>query len=288
LKISIIWLFVAILYFPAILAEEAITTQQVQVEQNYSYSPYLGAGIYGSRTDDRSIFVLNVPLSFDLVKYDEYTFDPQESNWGLKLNTTISAGFFDYDPEQSLPELELPSGIGTLVVLPGIEYIAPITDSWRLHPFADLGVGRNFDAKTNNLIYGFGIKSYYHFDIGNFPFLLGNRLYQAGFHNRTLDVSNSFAAFETGLNMTVVRGSMWGRETDLGLYYMNFIFSDDLSLTDVSDKVDSLNIQNEVGFTFGASRPVEHTLIGRPRIGLGVRFDNGERLYRLFLGFPFF
>jgi hypothetical protein len=81
---------------------------------------------------------------------------------------------------------------------------------------------------------------------------------------------------------------MWGRETDLGLYYMNFVFSDDLSLTDVSDKVDSLNIQNEVGFTFGASRPVEHTLIGRPRIGLGVRFDNGERLYRLFLGFPFF
>ena len=277
-----------VLVVPPVQAAEATPAERTQVEQNYSYSPYLGAGIYGSRTDERSIFVLNVPLSFYLVEYDEYTTESQEADWGLKLNTTISAGFFDYEPEQSIPELELPSGIGTLVVLPGIEYIAPITDSWRLHPFADLGVGRNFDANTNNLIYGFGVKSYYHFDIGKFPFLLGNRLYQAGFHNRTLDVSNSFAAFETGLNMTVARGQLWGRETDLGLYYMNFIFSDDLSLTEVSDKVDSLNIQNEIGFTFGASKPVDYTFIGRPRIGLGVRFTDGEELYRLFLGFPFF
>ncbi|MDX1335023.1 MAG: hypothetical protein R3312_04505 [Gammaproteobacteria bacterium] len=288
LKSFIFSILLVLLCSPVVQAAVATQAEQVQIEQNYSYAPYLGAGIYGSRTDDRDIFVLNVPVSYYLVDFDEYTTEPQEADWGLKLNTTISVGFFDYDPEESLPELDIPTEVGTLVILPGIEYIAPINDSWRLQPFLDLGVGRNFEAKTTNLIYGFGVKSYFHFDIGKFPFLLGNRLYQAGFKNKHLDTSDSFAVFETGLNMTVARGSLFGRETDLGLYYMNFIFSDNLNLSDISEKADTANIQNEIGFSFGATRPVEHTLVGRPRIGMGVRFIDGDQLYRLFLGFPFF
>ncbi len=288
LKFIIIFLLIFVIQVPFSLAEEAVTTQQVQIEQNYSYSPYLGSGFYGSRSDDRSIFVLNVPLSFDLVPTGREALDPGEFDWGLKFNTTISAGFFDYDPEESLPELELPSEIGTLAILPGLEYVAPINDSWSLHPFIDLGLGKNFEANTVNIIYGVGIRSYYDFSIGKYPFLLGNRLYRVGFRNRTLDSSNSFAAFETGLNMTLFKGSTFGRDTDLGLYYMNFIFSEDLNLTEISDKVDSVDIQHEIGFTFGASRAVSHTAIGRPRIGLGVRFVGNDQLYRLVFGFPFF
>jgi hypothetical protein len=288
LKYRVIFLLVALFLAPLVQAAEVVTTRQVQIEQNFSYAPYLGSGFYGSRSDERSIFVLNVPLSFDLVPTQQESLDTGEFDWGLKFNTTVSAGFFDYDPEVSLPELELPSEIGTLAILPGLEFVAPVNDSWSLHPFVDLGLGKNFEADTVNLIYGFGIRSYFDFSIGDYPFLLGNRLYQAGFKNKTLDSSNSFAAFETGLNMTLLRGSLFGRDTDLGLYYMNFIFSEDLNLTEISEKVDTVDIQNEIGFTFGASRAVSHTAIGRPRIGLGVRFVGNDQLYRLVFGFPFF
>jgi hypothetical protein len=186
LKFLLIFLLTSLFLAPDAQAAEAVTTQQVQIEQNFSYAPYLGSGFYGSRSDERSIFVLNIPLSFDLVSNEQESLDSGDFDWGLKFNTTVSAGFFDYDPEQSIPELELPSEIGTLTILPGLEFVAPVSESWSLHPFLDLGLGKNYEAGTVNVIYGVGIRSYYDFSIGKYPFLLGNRLYQAGFRNRTL------------------------------------------------------------------------------------------------------
>jgi len=250
-------------------------------EPNYSYAAYLGTGIYTTASGG-SLGVLNIPIAFPLLK-------PEEKGWGLDFKLPVSIGFFNYDFEQDLPSGNLPSSFDTITVLPGVELNVPMSDSWSLHPFVDVGLGRNFGTDTMNGIYGLGLKSYYAFKVRQFPFLLGNRLYHAGFRNLDTDQYDSFTGLESGLHVPVIRtGNHFNRQTDFALYYQNFIYSENLLISNQKGQLDSYNIQNEVGFSWGSSQISKNTLYQQPRIGLGVRVSNGVRIYRLVFGMPFF
>jgi hypothetical protein len=47
----------------------------------------------------------------------------------------------------------------TLSVMPGLEYVLPMTDNWSLTPFIDLGIARDFANETTAGIGGIGAKS---------------------------------------------------------------------------------------------------------------------------------
>jgi len=277
---GLIWLFLILL--PAgVVAGAETRSGSFEFDPNFSYAAYLGTGVYSTASGD-TLGVLNIPIAFTLLGQEKRW-------WGLDLNVPISLGFVNYDFEKDLPSGNLPESFDAITVLPGIEFHLPITDSWSLHPFVDLGLGRNLSTDTTNGIYGGGVISYYGFNLGRFPFLLGNRLFRAGYRNLDTDASGAFTALETGLHVPVIdTGKVFDRQTDFALYYENYIYSENLLFSNTKGQFDSYNIQNEIGFTWGASLPSRNNLYQQPRIGLGVRFDGDIRIYRLVFGMPFF
>jgi len=250
-------------------------------EPNYSYAAYLGTGIYTTSAGD-SLGVLNIPIAFPILK-------PEQRSWGLDFKVPVSIGFFNYDFEAELPSGNLPNSFDTVTVLPGVEFRVPMNDFWSLHPFVDLGAGRNFNTGTKNAIYGIGLKSYFTFSLAGHPFLVGNRLYNAGYRNLDTDQYDSFTGLESGLHVPLTgTGIIFNRQTDLAVHYQNFIYSENLLISNDKGQLDSYNIQNEIGFTWGATQIKKNTLYQQPRIGLGVRVSDGVTIYRLIFGMPFF
>lgn len=251
-------------------------------DPNYSYAAYLGTGIYKTATGD-SLGVLNIPIAFPILRPHE------ERSWGMDFKVPVSIGFFNYDFEDDLPSGELPTSFDTVTVLPGVEFRVPMTETWSLHPFIDVGAGRNFGTDTTNAIYGLGFKSFFAFNLATRPFLLGNRLYHAGYRNLDNDQYDAFTGLETGLHMPVIgTGTHFNRKTDFAVYYQNFIYSENLLISNDKGQLDSYNIQNEIGFTWGATQIRKNTLYQQPRIGFGVRVTRSATIYRLVFGMPFF
>jgi hypothetical protein len=276
---GLIWLFLILL--PAVVMGAEPRSGSFEFDPNFSYAAYLGTGVYTTASGD-NLGVLNIPIAFPLL-------GEGNRGWGLDFNIPIALGFVNYDFEKDLPSGALPEGFDAVTVLPGLEFHLPLTDSWSLHPFVDLGLARNLTSGTTNGIYGGGVISYYGFNLGRFPFLLGNRLFRAGYRNLDIEASGAFSALETGLYVPVIAtGKVFDRQTDFSLYYENYIYSENLLFSNTKGQFDSYHIQNEIGFTWGASLPSRSNLYQQPRIGLGVRLDGDTRIYRLVFGMPFF
>lgn len=97
----------AMLALPLQAAEPATTRLQEQEPANYAFAAYMGSGLYSA--SDQSLFVLNIPTTWDIPNHPD-----------VRFRLTFSAGFFNYGSEEIL-DLNVPEEMGTLTVIPGIE-----------------------------------------------------------------------------------------------------------------------------------------------------------------------
>ena len=99
--------------------------------------------------------------------------------------------------------------------------------------------------------------------------------------------TSSFAVFETGLDYSIPTNyTIDGSVVNVGLYFINYYYLDDLVPGDFLDTRISLENKNEIGFTF--TLPKHSWLPDNSRVGLGVQFTRDTELYRIVIGAPFF
>jgi hypothetical protein len=243
---------------------------------SFAFASYLGTGFY--TTSGQNVFVLQAPFEH-IIKEKTDT----EAGWVLKLPITI--GFINFDSIliEELPEI---NDVGTITFLPGLEFQYPVTANWTLIPFADYGFARELDTTSNVLITGVGIKSYFNAHFDKAMFTLGNRFLYA--REQTKDSSNAYdySLIETGLNYRVTSDYSFGGEPlYTNLYYINFYYPNNLVFFEQTDNPIRVGVEHEVGITF--SNIPDFLFFEKPQIGVGMRFGNNVKVYRLVFGMPF-
>jgi hypothetical protein len=246
---------------------------------NYAFGNYLGSGFYSSGGGE--VFILHIPLATTLRPMTN-----DEAGWIVKYPVTLGIANIGGGEiaEGEIPDL---NDVGTVSVIPGIEYLYPVLPNWYLVPFFDLGIARDLTNETSIRVLGTGMKSFVEFDIGDNSLTLGNRFLFADQESFDHGSHSNFSVFETGLDYIIpTELSINGSVIKLGLYFINYYYLDDLVLVDYLDDRISLESKNEIGFT--VSLPEHAWLPDDSRLGFGVQVTQDNELYRLVFGAPFF
>ena len=263
-------------------AADTFSDESSEVElTNFAFANYLGSGFYSS--GNQKLFIFRVPLSSDLTEITK-------EKGGLRLNYPIALGAGVIDADRDFPEigdvLDLNNFV-TVSVVPGLEYILPVTDIWSLLPFIDLGIAKDFVNETTVGIGGIGAKSFVSLEFDHSRLIIANRLLYAEQENLDSGNNSHFVSFETGLEYTVPTSyTINGSLVSFSVYYINYYYPDDLVLGGSVENRISLQNKNEVGFTF--TLPKHDWLPDNSQLGLGVQVTKDTDLYRIVLGTPFF
>jgi len=254
--------------------------QKSEVElTNFAFANYLGSGFYS--TSNFNVFIVKVPFSTTLEA-------PTETEAGWVVNYPVTLGVAnisdDFDGVEGVPDL---NDIGTVSVVPGLEYLYPVLGNWQLAPFVDIGIARDVSNEVNIRVRGAGVKSFVTFDFDSAWLTFANRLLYADQKNLESGDESSFAVFETALEYTIPTSyTIGGSAVNLGYYFVNYQYIDDLVLVDFLDDRISLQDKNEIGFTF--TLPKHSWLPDNFELGLGVQVTKDNEMYRLVIGAPFF
>lgn len=267
-----------ILFYLLFAVSNAHGQDQSEVEQiNFSFGNYLGTGFYASGGGE--VFILRIPLTS--------TLRPMTSNnagWILNYPVTLGVANIDRIVDGESPGLE---DVGTVSLVPGIEYHYPVQYNWQLVPFFDLGIARDLANNVNIRVLGSGVKSFVTFDFERDRLTLGNRFLYADQKNLETGNNSNFAVFETALDYNIPTNfTVHGTYIDYSIYYINYFYLKDLVVVDNLDKSISLENKNEIGFTFRL--PDYSWLPQNSRLGFGVQITKSAELYRIVFGMPFF
>ena len=243
---------------------------------SFAFASYLGTGFY--TTSGQNVFVLQMPFEH-IIKQKTET----EAGWKLKLPITVGFINFENLNSEELPELD---DVGTITFLPGIAYQYPVTRNWTLTPFVDYGFARELAYTSNILIIGSGLKSTFNVHFEDSMFTLGNRFLYAREQSEGASSDADYSLIETGLNYRVTSTFFFDDEPIYSnLYYINFYYPNNLVFFEQTENPVRIGIEHEIGITI--SNIPDFLFFEKPELGLGVRFGNDLKVYRLVFGAPF-
>jgi hypothetical protein len=279
------WRLLLVLVFGNVIAGADVYAQDRSEAEliNFAFSNYLGTGFYSSGGGE--VFILKIPLYSTLKPMTD-----SEPGWVVNYPVTLGTANIEEIIGGEFPDLD---DVGTVSLVPGIEYLYPISPDWQLIPFFDLGIARDVVNDNSVGILGAGVISYVNFDFGERWLTLGNRFLYAVQESFDHGNHSNFSVIETGLDYNIPTSlTLGGSVVSVSFYYINYYYLEDLVLVDFLDARIFLENKNEVGVTVSLPKYLglaEHFLLpDNPRIGLGVQFVGDARLYRLVFGVPFF
>ena len=199
----------------------------------------------------------------------------------------VTIGFLDFDFPDAI-DPNLPNKFETLTFVPGIQYIHQVNDRWSLSPFIDFGIGHDFATDNNAYVYGAGVNSLFVFKYESFNLEIYNEFLFAGNTTEINDVRNEFSRFQTGINFQFpLKRKAWDRDSAVSVYYLNYLYFNELEFLRYLEEPIKVSVQNEVGLTFDTSPDMKLLEIPFSRVGFGYRFGNRVNVLRLVLGIPF-
>ena len=144
---------------------------------NYAFATQLGSGIY--RINDSTIQVYRIAGPIQLR-------EGKLGHWGLRWYIPVTFGFYNIKIEDVI-DSGLPDRLGTLAVVPALEFGFHLQETWWLGPFLGLGAGKDFSGGALNFIYATGVRSLAVFPLEHVDIRLGNRLVYTGYTSDDMD-----------------------------------------------------------------------------------------------------
>ncbi len=122
-------------FTPGVRAQESTLKSDLDLLLNYGYlGAFFDPGIAGYETEDRSVRVLNVPVTLTLR-------DWHRRGWGLRLRIAGVLGVENVDGIGDIPDASL----GAFAMIPGVEVPIPLSPTSLLRPFLDVGLAFSID-----------------------------------------------------------------------------------------------------------------------------------------------
>ena len=248
---------------------------------HYAYANYLGSGIYRTTGQDASI--INLPFAYDIDTVGKTTY-------GLRL--PLSLGFFDFEIAD-IPELDLPSEVGTATFTPGVALSYQYSDNLAIETYLDYGYAKNFTSGYNVSIHSAGISSLYHFDYQELDAVWATRIYYAAYQGNGYSAQDSYAALQVGLDAGLpLKYQIFSYPFQPRLFATAFWYFNDVEFNSQksihNSEVSNVTLSNSVefGLTFKFDRVIGYFWAGFDRLGLSYRFSDDFSAFRLLFSFP--
>lgn len=244
---------------------------------NYGYAVWFGTGVY--TVGDRQVAVMRVPFSWTMRAPP-----PQENKWGVKWLMPLTIGAHQFD----LDFIDL-DNTQTISFVPGVEVRRTFFDIWDIHPFAQFGVGRDFEGTELAYIYGGGAKSFINLTYGDLKYRIANRVLLAGQTLSESEENSGFNAFDAGVELLLPGAYDAGRYAINGrLFGILTWYGNRPEFLAPPGEDDKLSRTIEVGFSVGVNEGFSLWNLKVPRLGMSfIRGDGDFRAIRFNMGFPF-
>ena len=241
---------------------------------NYAFSNYIGNGIYSAANQDVTVF--NMPFSYT---------PEQDSETAYTVRLPISLGFYDFDFDD-IGSGDLPDNMATVSLVPGVEWSIPINERLRFVPYIDLGWAKNSTTGNDVIVYSSGLSGIYQFG-QNHQHLWVNRIFYAGYKGLSSDVKDGFASIQSGVDWRMPWiFSLMGRPSFVSSYLLGQWYFNSLEFFQPEAQAVTVNNSIEVGLTLGLEKPIDFRLFDIDRIGIGYRYSNKVKVWRLTFNMP--
>ena len=251
------------------------------LEVSYIYAAVLGTGTY--QIKGRRLTMFRLPFSWTHRQTTEET--P-----GLKWLFPTVLGYDDLsNVDSDWIDALLPDQLVTLTVLPGVEYIYPVSANWHVKPFVQLGLGRDFSSDETIAMTQFGIRNLSLFQFFNdWELRWGITLRWAGEYQFNSNDRNNLGIFDTGLDIRRnTPFTLFDTPVDMGAYYIFQRYVPEWRLSDAPDNKQEAVRVHEIGASLGLKRP--HKFLGIPfqRVRVGYKEGDNIRGWTFGTEFPF-
>jgi hypothetical protein len=247
---------------------------------NFAFATELGSGVYGIA--GQTIQVYQIPLSFTLRPAQLQKPPP-----GINLLLPMTVGFYDFNPNDLLHHLQIPTHLGAFSVEPGIQLDYWLTRRWHLYPYAKAGVTAASASTVTAVIYGLGVRSDYQFDAPAGTGLWRAELAHASVRYGSSSVPNdSFTRLRNGATLRYDIGvSIGERRLQIAPYDLIDMYFD--APSGPASGISAHTIQFESGLLLGLMPMWQILGIELPRLGFGYRVAGELSGWRLVIGEPF-
>ena len=246
-------------------------------EVHYSYA-HSGTGFFS--LGGRSVQVARIPFAYRLR-------EAENEQWGLKLRFPVSLGFHEFTIREGLDQ-PLKETVETIALAVGLEAEIPRRKSWRLKPYAEIGLGKRLSGNEEALLYRAGMRSVWRVPRERLDLRLGAALKFEGFELLDGDARDSYGVAEVGGEIRWPAGfELRENPANLGAYLIARRFLPEIELVPRGSEPTVIENQTELGLTFGTEPSLSLWGLDAPRLGLAYRWGDGLSAYRLNFGFPF-
>ena len=118
--------------------------------QDLGFDPLLFAGVFDGSADNvqaSATQLYRLPVGLTLRR-------PDEGRIGVRLTLPISLTSVRVENISDVKPFVRKLGVAAIV--PGVELTVPVTDRFRLRPFAEVGIGKGTDGGPTEVLYGAG------------------------------------------------------------------------------------------------------------------------------------
>lgn len=247
---------------------------------NYAYTQEVEFGGYS--VGEQEVQTITAPFSYVIRPLND------ENKWGFRLRFPVSVGVYNLNlPEFIEGQITL-DRLSAITVVPGGEFLVPLSKRWMLKPRADLGFGKDLKGGDLILIGGGGIKALYSRPVKAVTMSVGPGVRYLFSDSSSGLNDDDFALLEAGLD---TRFPLWfdigKRSTDSSVYVVVRHYFRKLVFGQVEGEPITIDDHFEVGWTFGTDPPMRLWGVNISRIGIGYRFGESLRGIRIKFGFPF-
>jgi len=252
---------------------------------DHGYATWFGTGAY--TIGDREVLVLRFPFAWTMREPLQ-----AEKKWGWKWLLPVTVGFhrfdFDFEDFDGFDFENYDTTAQSASFVPGIEFEVPLSETWRLEPFAQAGVGQDLVGDEPVYIYGGGVKSFVDRSHGEFDFVIANRLLLGGQTFSDSRDTTGFIAFDAGLEVRPPWTLDIGRFTiDSGIFGVVSWYANRAEFLKPRGEEKISNLV-ELGFSLGINDGFSLWNWDIPRLGMSfMRGENDFRAIRFNMGFSF-
>lgn len=140
------------------LAAQVEPYEDAAKQVHWASAAFFGTGWYRV-SDNRKAFIFSVPIR-QALREPEFDEDGVTRS-GIEIIYPVTFGLHQLD---DIPDFVTFDNYGTLTFTPGVSFVTPLTERWRLRSYAHLGVGyERVSGEWARIGYG-GVRSHYRLD----------------------------------------------------------------------------------------------------------------------------
>ena len=246
---------------------------------NYAYAVFAGTGKY--RLGDREIFIFNMPLEFNI---NEVDYDSGDTV-GLRLLASVAIGITHFETLDELPDIGV-DDLQTFSFVPGLEIPIALNKHWQIKPFVQAGFGVDTKSDSRSFIWGTGVRTSAKYgETSNW--IIGGEFLWAGNNPNGDDPTTNFSRLGIGIEYKIQTN--WTVFDRLVSWHLRAIHWNYTNAVDFEAPVlpFELNRSNEIGLSFGLSRPIKMLGYNFTQLGIGYEKSDGFDAIKFFTTFPF-